>query len=231
MVGPCLSVARDPYEDQTRVDTDQFVPREPPALQRTRAEVLHQYINTADQAAQYSLPLGNPIGDPATGMAAVNKAGSDPDVVGIIGLYNSPIALAATDTIHQHGIATIIHGVNYKITQSGYPELFRLPPMDSDLSRTILGYMADEMGKKRVYVLDDQTAFGKTIAEHALAQAAETGVEIIGSESVTTGEKDFTAVLTKIKALNPDVLFYTGYNAEGSLLRQQMLRLGMNDRW
>lgn len=166
--------------------------------------------------------------DPATGVAAVNKAGSDPDVVGIIGLWASPVALASIQTIHQHGLPTIIHGVNSKITESGFPEIFRLPPTDKDQARTVMNYVIKDLGKKSIYILDDKSAFGKTIADHAEGFIKELGGTILGRESITVGEKDFNAVLTKIKGTNPEVLYFTGYNAEGGLIRQQMLKLAMD---
>lgn len=166
--------------------------------------------------------------DPATGVAAANKAGSDPDVIGIIGLWASPVALATIETIHQHGLPAVAMGVNSKITQSGHPEIFRMPPTDEDQARTIVNYLLQDLKKKRIYVIDDKSAFGKNIADFAEKFFKQGGAELLGRDSITVGEKDFNSLLTKVKGTNPDAIYFAGYNAEGGLMRQQMVKLGMD---
>ena len=71
-------------------------------------------------------------------------------------------------------------------------------------------YFADVLKVKTVYVLDDSGAYGVGIAEAFQAQAEKKGIKVLGRDRLDPKAADYTAVLTKIKSLNPDAIYYGG---------------------
>lgn len=91
------------------------------------------------------------------------------------------------------------------------------------------GKVAVEMLKaKRISILQVDIDFGKTLAAGFTEKAKQLGAEIISVDSFSTGEKEFTPVLTKIKQLNPDVIYIACYAAEASQIVRQAKELGIN---
>src|SRR6185437_46541 len=82
--------------------------------------------------------------------------------------------------------------------------------------------------RKKYYLIDDNTQYGKSLVAEMEKYIAPSGGEKLGADSIAVGEKDFTAVLTKAKALSPDFIFFGGVTTESALLRQQMVKLGMH---
>ena len=91
-------------------------------------------------------------------------------------------------------------------------------------------YAAEVVKFKHMYLIDDASAFGRTqVDEFAKVAAEKAGKEVLlGRESIAQGEKDFSPLLTRLKSLNPDLIYFGGRIIEASLLRQQMIRLGLN---
>jgi branched-chain amino acid transport system substrate-binding protein len=94
-------------------------------------------------------------------------------------------------------------------------------------------YAAEVLGVKSVYILDDTGAYGEGIANSFEAQAKTKGVEVLGHDKLNPKESDYTTVLTKIKAMNPDALYYGGVQQAGVKLAKQaadvmpsMLKMG-----
>ena len=91
-------------------------------------------------------------------------------------------------------------------------------------------YAAEVAKFKHMYLIDDASAFGRTqVDEFAKVAAEKAGKDVLlGRESIAQGEKDFSPLLTRLKSLNPDLIYFGGRIIEASLLRQQMIRLGLN---
>jgi len=81
---------------------------------------------------------------------------------------------------------------------------------------------------KKIFLIDDNSAFAVTQVDEFTKVAKKEGGDsvIIGRESIVPGEKDFTSLLTKLKPLEPDLIFFGGRIVEASLVRQQMIKLG-----
>ena len=76
-------------------------------------------------------------------------------------------------------------------------------------------YYADALKVKSVYVLDDSGAYGVGIANAFQAQAEKRGIKVLGRDQLNPKEADYTTILTKIKSLNPDALYYGGVAQAG----------------
>lgn len=176
---------------------------------------------------------GDNAGDTAQGVSLATKAGADPKVIGVFCCWASGIGLATHSVYNRYGVPVILGGSNdHRSTRPFHNSkvVFRNSPYDLINMKMLASYATDIAGFKRMYLIDDNTAFAVTQANEFtkfVEQKHGKGL-IIGRESVVAGEKDFTPLLTKLKPLNLDALFYSGRIIEASLIRQQMIKLGMN---
>lgn len=168
-------------------------------------------------------------GDPATAVNAANKAASDPKVIATVAHFNSGCALATKDVFHKYGLPSVIAAaINDKITQDGYPEITRVITA-SKVQNLFAGDVATkELGVKKIAVIQDQTDYGKTNAEQFINQAKKNGAEMLSFDGIAVGQQDFSALLTKIKSENPDMIFFGGLATEAALIKRQMTEIGIN---
>ena len=165
----------------------------------------------------------------SVGVNAVLRAASDPDVIACSAHWNSPVALATRDTFNREDLANLTPAsINWRLTaeQPG-DQIFRIAPPDTWQLEMAARYPVS-VDKKTYYLIDDNTQYGKSLVTEMEKNITPLGGQKLGSDSIAVGEKDFTAVLTKAKALSPDFIFFGGVTTELALLRQQMVKLGMN---
>lgn len=176
---------------------------------------------------------GDNAGDTAQGVSLATKAGADPSVIGVFCCWASGIGLATHSIYDRYGVPVILGGSNDHRTTRPFHNskvIFRNSPYDLINMKMLASYAADIAGFKRMYLIDDNTAFAVTQANEftKFVEEKHGKGKIVGRESVVAGEKDFTPLLTKLKPMNLDVIFYSGRIIEASLIRQQMTKLGMN---
>lgn len=186
-------------------------------------------INASGKLAglQFELMKLDDHSQPSEGVAAVTRAASDPAVLACSAHWNSPVALATRDIFHRRGLANLNPcAINWRITaeQKG-DEIFRIAPSDVWQLEMAAKMPFTTLGKKSYFLIDDNTNYGKSLVTAFEEHAGKVGATKIGADSISVGEKDFTAVLTKAKAVKPDVIFFGGVTTEAALLRQQMVRL------
>lgn len=175
---------------------------------------------------------GDHAGDTAQGVSLATKAGIDPSVVGAFCCWASGIGLATHAIYNRYGVPTILGGSNdHRSTRPFHDSkvVFRNSPYDLINMKIAAVYATKLAGFKRVFLIDDNTPFAVTQCNEFAKVAKTEGGDgvIIGRESIVAGEKDFNSLLTKIKGLNPDLLYFGGRIVEASLIRQQMIKLGM----
>lgn len=91
-------------------------------------------------------------------------------------------------------------------------------------------YLADHYATKNIAIVDDKTAYGKGLAEETKKQLNARGVKEKMFDSINKGEKDFTALVSKMKAADIDVIYLGGYYVEAGLIVRQMREQGMKTR-
>lgn len=167
--------------------------------------------------------------DPTTGVNAALKAVSDPEVVAAATHWNSPVGLATIHTFHRQGVPQVFWGtIHPDITNKyNYPEVTRVIPLSVLANVNAAEWLVRQLGYKRLAILHDTTDYGTKNRDEFKPAAEERGAEIVAVEGVTVGQRDFTPILTKIKAKNPQAVFYGGVVTEAALIRTQMHRLGM----
>ena len=94
-----------------------------------------------------------------------------------------------------------------KVTERGLPYMFRVCGRDDDQSVAALKFIKDVLGAKTIFIVDDKTTYSQGLADNVEKLAKKDGIKVIEHDHVNQGDKDFSAVLTKIKEAGPDVLY------------------------
>lgn len=180
--------------------------------------------------------------DPAQETGNANKAVADNNVVGYIGTFNSGAAKLSIPILNQANLVMVSPANTYPgLTKPGkgeanepnvyYPNskrnFSRVVPAD-DLQGTAAANWAKLLGVKKVYILDDQELYGKGLADIFDATAKKNGLQVLGHEGIDSKATDYKALMTKIKALNPDMIYFGGItsNNAGQLIKD-MRNVGM----
>lgn len=168
--------------------------------------------------------------DQAQGRIATTVAQKfvDEKVNGIIGHLNSGTTIPASKIYADAGLPQISpSATNPKYTQQGYKTAFRV--MANDVQQgSVLGTVAvKDLKAQKIAIIDDRTAYGLGLADEFEKAAKAAGGTIVGRESTSDTATDFTTILTKIKSLQADVLFYGGMDPQAGPMVRQMQTLGM----
>jgi branched-chain amino acid transport system substrate-binding protein len=163
--------------------------------------------------------------DPAQAATNARKMVGDDAVVAAIGPQMSGSGKAMSPILSEGGLATITpSSTNPDITNprfaaqyrpAGKAIYFRTVTTDAYQGPNMANYFADTLKVKSVYVLDDSGAYGVGLADTFQAQAKRRGLDVLGRDQVNPKETDYTTTLTKIKALNPQALYYGGVAQAG----------------
>ncbi|MFP5259878.1 MAG: branched-chain amino acid ABC transporter substrate-binding protein [Acidobacteriota bacterium] len=166
--------------------------------------------------------------DPRQAVAAANKLVNE-KVVGVVGAYCSSATIPASEALAEADIPMLTPAsTSEKVTERGLPYMFRVCGRDDDQSIAAMKFIKDVLAAKTIYIVDDKTTYSQGLADNVEKLAAKEGVKVIAHDHVNQGDKDFSAVLTKIKDAKPDVLYMSLQNsASGALMLIQAKRTGV----
>lgn len=167
-------------------------------------------------------------GDPKEATAAAQKL-VDAKVSAVVGHETSGTSIPAAKIYNEAGIPQIAPSTtNPKYTQMGYSTAFRVVASDVQLGRALGRYAVKTMGVKRVAVIDDRTAYGQGLVTEFTKSLGQQGMTPVAREFTNDKATDFAAILTRIRAANPDLVFFGGMNAVAGPMLRQMKQLGIN---
>ncbi|CAM5790621.1 branched-chain amino acid ABC transporter substrate-binding protein [Castellaniella caeni] len=149
-------------------------------------------------------------------------------VIAVIGTYTSGAALAAAPIYSAANVIQTSDGTSDELTQKGWKTFFRNAPPNSDEAQFVANYFVKVKQYKRIAVLSDHSSYATGLAKATIDAIKKDGGNLVAQDYINAGTQDYSAVLTKLKAQNPDVLFFSGYYTDGGLIRAQMKQLGMN---
>jgi branched-chain amino acid transport system substrate-binding protein len=179
---------------------------------------------------QWVLVSEDDAADPKQGTIVAQKL-MDAKVAGVIGHLNSGTTIPASKIYHDNKVPQITpSATNPKYTQQGFPGAFRNIANDNTLGAAVALFAAGT-NAKNVAVIDDRTAYGQGVSDVFKKTAAGKNLTLVAEEYTNDKATDFRAILTKIKAKNPDVLFYGGMDAQGGPMLKQMKEMGINARF
>jgi branched-chain amino acid transport system substrate-binding protein len=188
-------------------------------------------VTIGGKKVKFELLPEDDAADPKQGTAAAQKL-VDAKVNGVIGHLNSGTTIPASKIYFDAGIPQISpSATNPKYTQQGFKTAFRVVANDGQLGGTLGKYAADKLGAKKVAVIDDRTAYGQGVAEEFMKGAKAKGVQVVAQQYTNDKATDFNAILTAIKAKQPDVIFFGGMDAVAGPMLRQMKALGINAKF
>ncbi len=168
--------------------------------------------------------------DPKDAVSVASKVVAQ-GAVAVIGHYNSSCTIPASNIYHEAGIVMITPAsTNPMVTDRGYKGVFRTCGRDDQQGKVEAEYAAQVLQTARVAILHDKTTYGQGLSDE-FKKNLPASAEVVIHEGITRGDKDFSAVLTKVKVANPDLLMFGGLYGEGGLIVKQMKDLGMTCRF
>lgn len=186
-------------------------------------------ITVAGQKVKFELVSEDDQADPRVGTQVAQRL-VDAGVKAVIGHFNSGVSIPASRIYSDAGIPQLSVSTNPAYTTSGYKTTFRLVGSDSQIGGSLGRYAVMQLKAQRIAVIDDRTAYGQGIADEFVKALAGMGKKPFKREYTNDKATDFTAILTALKAQNPDVIFYGGADAQAAPMARQMKRLGINAR-
>jgi branched-chain amino acid transport system substrate-binding protein len=171
---------------------------------------------------KFSPVSGDDQGDPKTGVTVANTFASDPDLVGVMGHLNSGVSIPASKVYSDKKIVMISPAsTNPALTQQGLKNVFRVCTTDAIQGPAAADYASKLLGFKSVYVVDDSTPYGEGLAKAFADAFTAAGGKVLGTAKTSDKDSDFSALVTKMKATNPDFVYYGGVYNAGALLAKQ----------
>lgn len=170
--------------------------------------------------------------DPDTGVAAAEKACADPDVVAGIGHFNSPVALATIHVYHRYRLPFIVwYAAHPDVTygRHNYKEIFRIYQIIAVQMDATAEILTNKQKYRKWSLIHDLSNLGEQQRKDFMNSFSKKGAQVISVDGVSVGQTDFLPVLTKVKGLNPEAIFYGGVVMESALIKSQMRKLGMDN--
>ncbi len=159
--------------------------------------------------------------------AAHDLCNSYPNLAAVVAHLNSGCFRATKKIYNDHRIAAMSPATtNPEITAGGFDNIFRVCATD-DVQGGAAVQLFKELGLKKVALIHDRTPYGQPLTEVIEAGCKTAGIEVTELVGITVGDKDYKSVLTKVRAANPEAIYFGGMYDEGGLLVRQMRSLGM----
>ncbi len=194
------------------------------------AEAAVEDINAAGGVLgkKLKLEIGDDACDPKQARTVAEKL-AGLKVPFVVGHFCSGSSIPASAVYNEEGIVQISPAsTNPKYTdERPGPYSFRVCGRDDQQGSVAGAYLAKVFGDKKVAIVDDKTAYGKGLADETRKAYNAAGKKEILNDSVTKGEKDFSALVSKLKQAGADIVYYGGYHSEAGLIIRQMREQGL----
>jgi branched-chain amino acid transport system substrate-binding protein len=173
------------------------------------------------------LYVGDDRGDPKEGVSVANKFAAD-GVKFVIGHFNSGVTMPSSEVLADNGILQITPAAtNPRITERGLWNIFRVCGRDDQQGGMAGAIIADKFKGKRIAIVHDKTTYGQGLADETRKALNAKGVKEVMYEGVNKDDKDFTALVSKLKAANPDLVYWGGLHDTGGIILRQMRDQGL----
>jgi branched-chain amino acid transport system substrate-binding protein len=175
-----------------------------------------------------SSSVGDDAADPKQGVSVANNFASAGTKF-VIGHFNSGVTMPTSEIYQENGILEITPAsTNPRITERGMWNIFRTCGRDDQQGAVAGDYIAQHFKEKKVAVVHDKTTYGQGLADEAKKTMNAKGVKEVLYEGINIGDKDFSALISKIKASGADLVYWGGLHTEGGLIVRQMRDQGVN---
>jgi branched-chain amino acid transport system substrate-binding protein len=199
-----------------------------------------QLVNGADQAVadinaaggilgqKLQIVTGDDVSDPRQGVSVANKFVGE-GIKFVVGHFNSGVSIPASEVYAENGVVQITPAsTNPRLTERGLQTIFRTCGRDDQQGEIAGTYIVNNFKGKKIAVLHDKTPYGKGLADETKKVMNKAGVQEVLYEGVNPGEKDFSALVSKLKASGIEMAYWGGLHTELGLIIRQMRDQGLN---
>ncbi|NWL80654.1 branched chain amino acid ABC transporter substrate-binding protein [Pseudomonas taiwanensis] len=203
-----------------------------------------QYWRGASQAAEDLNAAGGINGEkiklvkaddacePKQAVAVANRLVDQDKAIAVVGHFCSSSTIPASEVYDEAGIIAMTPGsTNPAVTERGLSGMFRMCGRDDQQGIVAGDYIVDVLKAKKVAIIHDKDTYGQGLADATKAQLAKRGVKEVLYEGLTRGEKDFNALVTKIRASGAEVVYFGGLHPEAGPLVRQMREQGLTAKF
>jgi branched-chain amino acid transport system substrate-binding protein len=164
---------------------------------------------------------------PEVGVANARNIVADPDILVLVGHFNSGVALPSSE-VYKDAMLAMISPANTatEITDRGYPNVNRVCGRDDVQGPVGARFAAQDLKLKSVYIIHDKTLYGQGVADNFRNEAAKLGLKVLGYDG-TEERANFAPMIIPMKAKNPDLVYFGGIYHQGGLLLKQMREKGV----
>lgn len=172
------------------------------------------------------LVIGDDACDPKQAVAVANQM-VNKKIVFMHGHWCSSSTIPASEVYLEAGIPMATVSTNPKVTDRGLKNIFAIAGRDDQQGLIAGNFLAERFKDKKIAVVDDKSAYGKGLADEIAKAMTAKKVKPTLRESITAGEKDYTGLVTKLKAAGVEVMAYGGYHTEVALILRQAKQAGL----
>jgi branched-chain amino acid transport system substrate-binding protein len=177
---------------------------------------------------QLVLEVGDDACDPKQAVAVANQM-VNAGVIFVAGHFCSGSSIPASAVYNEEGILQISPAsTNPQLTEQGLDNVFRVCGRDDQQGTFAANYVVDNNVGSKIAVLHDKTPYGKGLADEFKKQLNARGVQETMYEAITAGDRDFTALITKMKEAGVDLIYLGGYHTEAGLIARQAKEQGID---
>jgi len=197
------------------------------AVEMAIAEV-NESGEAAEAGYEFVLAAQDDQADPKQAVNVANLLVGDPEVVGVVGHFNSGCSIPASPVYEAAGMAMVSVSSNPQLTAQGFSTVNRIVAKDDAQGGAAATLVYETLGLKNVVVIDDSTPYGEGLASEFVAQFEALGGTVLATDKIQAKEVDFSALITKFKSVNPDAIYYGGAHTEGALISKQASEAGLD---
>ena len=174
-----------------------------------------------------SVQFGDDVSDPKQGVSVANKFAAD-GVKFVVGAFNSGVTMPSSEVYQENGILEITPAsTNPQVTERKMWNIFRTCGRDDQQGAVAGAYILKHFKGKKVAVVHDKTTYGKGLADETIKAMGKGGMKPVLYEGINVGEKDYSALVSKIKQSGADLVYWGGLHTEGGLIVRQMRDQGV----
>jgi len=167
--------------------------------------------------------------DPKVGVSVAHDLIADKEVLAVDGHYNSGVAIPSSEVYVTDNLCMVSPAnTNPTVTDRRLPDVNRICARDDEQGPYGADYAVNILKAKNIYIIDDKTTYGAGVADEFEKRAKADGANILAHDGIDPGDTDFSAVLDRVGADKPDLLYFGGMFPEGSLILKQMRDKGIN---
>jgi branched-chain amino acid transport system substrate-binding protein len=171
--------------------------------------------------------IGDDRADPKEGVSVANKFVGE-GVKFVIGHFNSGVTIPASDVYQENGMLVITPAAtNPKVTDRNMWNIFRTCGRDDQQGGVAGNVLAEKFKGKRVAIVHDKTTYGQGLADETRKTMNAKGLKEVLYEGVNIGDKDYSALVSKIKGARADLVYWGGLHDTGGLILRQMRDQGV----